>query len=82
MDAGCPSRCWVIIPTCVLFAVGTAASDLGGFVMLFTIFWYVRLWARVYWHFSSVRFFVLFCFSALFFILVYEKGFTFSVSAG
>ena len=77
MDAGCSYRCWVIISTCVLFAVRTTASDLGGFVMLFTVFWYVRMRARVYWHFSSVHCFVLFCFSVLFFILVYERGFTF-----
>ena len=40
MEVGCSSRL-VIIPTCILFAVGTTASDRGGFVMLFT--WYVIL---------------------------------------
>ena len=57
MDVGCSSR-WVIIPTCVLFAGRTTASDRGGFVMLFTLFWYARMRARVYWHFSSVRCFI------------------------
>ena len=77
MDVGCSSCCWVTIPTCVLFAVRTTASDLGGFVMLLTLFWYARRRARVDWHFSSVRCFVLFCFSVLSFILVYDRGFTF-----
>ena len=69
-NVGCSSRCWVIIPTtCVLFAVRATASDLGGFVMLFTLFWYARMRARVYWHFSSVRCFV--CFVSQFFSLYY-----------
>ena len=51
MGVGCSSRWRVIISICVLFVVRTTASDRGGFVMLFTLFRYVRMRARVYWAF-------------------------------
>ena len=59
--------------TCVLFVVRITASDRGGFVMLFTLFWHARMRARVYWHFSSVRRFVCFV-SQFYFLCLCTRG--------